>query len=208
MPPYPTPSRRSPPPRVNRLPGRGLARQCRGNRSAVDLSRSTPDDPVSERSASDLDDRRDREELRSRYYGILQELRVILPGVQVLAAFLLIAPFSERFEELDGVGRTSYLVALLAALVAAVCFISPTAQHRAGDRAARSVRVTWAVRMTKAGLVFTAVAFASATYCVTRFVFDDAAAAVFTVALSALIVVAWVLLPLWASSGRRTDPPA
>lgn len=174
----------------------------------MDLSRSTPDDPVSERSASDLDDRRDREELRSRYYGILQELRVILPGVQVLAAFLLIAPFSERFEELDGVGRTSYLVALLAALVAAVCFISPTAQHRAGDRAARSVRVTWAVRMTKAGLVFTAVAFASATYCVTRFVFDDAAAAVFTVALSALIVVAWVLLPLWASSGRRTDPPA
>ena len=70
------------------------------------------------------------------------------------------------------------------------------------------MRVTWAVRMTKAGLVFTAVAFASATYCVTRFVFDDAAAAVFTVALSALIVVAWVLLPLWASSGRRTDPPA
>jgi hypothetical protein len=179
-----------------------------GNRRAVEISRSTPDEPVSERSASELDDQRDREELRSRYYGILQELRVILPGVQVLAAFLLIAPFSDRFEELDGVGRSSYLVALLAALVAAVCFLSPTAQHRAGDRAARSVRVTWAVRMTKAGLVFTALALASASYCVTRFVFDGALAAVFTAALSVLIVVAWVLLPLWASSGRGTDPAA
>lgn len=172
----------------------------------MNTSRSASDGdgvPASERSASELDDRHDRDELRDRYYGILQELRVILPGVQVLVAFLLTAPFSQRFEDLDPVGRAAYLIALLAALLATICFISPTAQHRAGPRSARSVRVTWAVRMTRAGLVFTAVALAAATYCVTRFVFANALAAWLTVALVIVIAGAWIVLPRWAAG--RSD---
>jgi hypothetical protein len=120
--------------------------------------------------------------------------------VQVLVAFLLTVPFSDRFEDLDSVGRSSYLVSLLAALVATVCFIAPTAQHRTGPRAARSVRVTWAVRMTRAGLTFTAIALAAATYCVTRFVFANALAAWLTSALTAVIVISWVVLPHWVGA--------
>ncbi len=65
------------------------------------LQASDSSDPSSrgeDRPASELDDRADREELRERYYGLLQELRVILPGVQVLVAFLLTVPFASRSE--------------------------------------------------------------------------------------------------------------
>ena len=47
----------------------------------------------------------DREELRTRYQMLLQELRVVLPGVQVLMAFLQTAPFAQRFGDLDDLGR-------------------------------------------------------------------------------------------------------
>jgi hypothetical protein len=54
-----------------------------------------------------LDSERNRGELRDRYYGLLQELRVVLPGVQVLVAFLLTAPFATRFGQVDDAGRRS-----------------------------------------------------------------------------------------------------
>ncbi len=57
----------------------------------------TQDAPVAE-----LDDEADRDELRRRYYGLMQELRVLLPGVQILVAFLLTVPFATRF---GNVGR-------------------------------------------------------------------------------------------------------
>ncbi len=54
--------------------------------------------------AQDLDDMADRDVLRNRYEVLLQELRASLPGVQILSAFLLTAPFSQRFDELDDLG--------------------------------------------------------------------------------------------------------
>lgn len=161
------------------------------------------DDRVSERSASELDDRRDRRELRDRYYGLLQELRVVLPGVQVLVAFLLTVPFSQRFEELDGTGRVAYLVALVASLLATVCFVVPTAYHRAGGRTERSARLTWALRATRAGLVAMAISLTSATYGVTRFVFGSATAWWVTAGLVVAITSCWVVLPLTTKGACR-----
>lgn len=160
-------------------------------------------DAASERSASELDDRRDRRELRDRYYGLLQELRVMLPGVQVLVAFLLTVPFSERFEDLDATGRVAYLVALVSSLLATVCFLTPTAYHRAGGRTNRSARLTWALRATRAGLVAMAVSLTSATYGVTRFVFGSDTAWWVAVGLVVALGSCWVALPvLTASPGR------
>jgi amino acid transporter len=173
-----------------------------------------PDDPApqqsaSERSASELDDRRDRRELRDRYYGLLQELRVVLPGVQVLVAFLLTVPFSQRFEDLDDTGRVAYLVALVSSLLATVCFVTPTAYHRAGGRTERSARLTWALRATRAGLVAMAVALTSATYGVTRFVFTPTTAWWVTGGLVVAIGSCWIALPvLTATTGRRPDDEA
>ena len=151
---------------------------------------------TSEMSAAELDDNRDRTELRNRYYGLLQELRVVLPGVQVLVAFLLTAPFSSRFEDLDGIGVAIYLVALTSSVAATVCLVAPTVYHRAGGRTARSARLVWALRMTRAGLCLMALALLAAVVCVTRFVTDNIVAALISSTLGALLIVAWVVLPL------------
>src|SRR3954447_17641339 len=61
---------------------------------------------------------------------LLQEVRVVQTGVQVLFAFLLTAPLASRFPELTRFQRWDYFVTLLAAGFAAVLLIAPTAYHR------------------------------------------------------------------------------
>src|SRR3954454_11879411 len=60
---------------------------------------------------------------------LLAELRVALPGVQVLFAFLLVAPFNQRFAKVDGFGRDLYLATLLLTLLASILLIAPTIIH-------------------------------------------------------------------------------
>src|SRR3954447_16662845 len=99
--------------------------------------------PDFEKDAGELDDIADREELRNRYELLLQEIRVSLPGVQILLAFLLTVPFSQRFGDLDEWGRGAYAIALASSLVSAVCLLTPTVLHRLGKRTARSQRLVW-----------------------------------------------------------------
>ena len=126
---------------------------------------------LADADAADLDDELDRVELRQRYYGLLQELRVVLPGVQVLMAFLLTAPFASRFAELDARGRDAYLVALVSSLGSIVCLLAPTVFHRVGERRARAARLVWAIRLQVLGIVLLATALLSASWCVVRLVF-------------------------------------
>src|SRR3954471_12826223 len=103
-----------------------------------------------ERSAGELDDERDRDELRNRYYGLLQELRVLLPGVQILVAFLLTVPFATGFDQLDETGRGLYGIALVSGMLAVVAFTTPTVMHRIGERSARSARLVRSIAITRA----------------------------------------------------------
>lgn len=153
---------------------------------------------VGDPSALELHDAPDREELRRRYYGLLQELRVLLPGVQVLVAFLLTVPFANRFSELDELGKAMYLASLVAGVLAVVAFVTPTAFHRFGDRRSRSQRLAWAIRMTRAGIVFMAIALESAVFVICRLVFDATVAFVVVGALVATMTAAWIVLPLAA----------
>src|SRR5438477_9088278 len=61
---------------------------------------------------------------------LLGELRVALPGVQVLFAFLLVAPFNQRFGTVSSFERALYLCALLLTLLASILLIAPTMIHR------------------------------------------------------------------------------
>jgi cation transport ATPase len=173
--------------------------------------RNTKNDaePAASRSASELDDEEDREELRQRYYGLLQELRVLLPGVQVLAAFLLTAPLASRFTELDDTSRFLYGVSLVTALISVVCFVAPTAFHRVGPRTSRSRRLSWAIQMTRAGTVFMAIALECALYVIFRLIFSDAAALVAVISLGLLMIVVWVVLPTFGlrRSGASVGSP-
>jgi hypothetical protein len=173
---------------------------------ATQSTPSTPaSDTVADLPAEQLDDRRDRDELRSRYYGLLQELRVVLPGVQVLMAFLLTAPFSSRFDDLDPFGESLYLVALVSSTAATICCVAPTVYHRAGARTSRSARLSWAIRLTRVGFVMLAVALMSSVVCVSRFVRGAGTAAWIAAVLGSLLVASWMALPLLTAS-RSSSP--
>lgn len=151
---------------------------------------------LNDRPASELDDERDREELRQRYYGLLQELRVLLPGVQILVAFLLVVPFNDGFAALDATGRDLYAVALTSGVLAVIALISPTVFHRIANRQSRSARLVWGIRCTRLGLVLLGISLLSAVAVVGRVVFDSWVATALTVGLGAAMVVMWLVVPL------------
>lgn len=161
---------------------------------------------VNDRPAGELDDERDRDELRERYYGLLQELRVLLPGVQILVAFLLVVPFNVGFQELDTTGRNLYGVALTGGVLAVIAFTSPTVFHRIANRQSRSARLVWGIRCTRLGLVLLGVSLLSAVTVVGRVVFDPWVAALLTTGLAVAMVGLWVLLPLRFGHSKEELP--
>ena len=162
------------------------------------------DIPKSEKDTGELDDIVDRDELRHRFDMLLQELRVVLPGVQVLLAFLLTAPFSQRFAEVDTWGRRAYAVALATAMLAVIALLTPTILHRLVERTARTHRLWWSIRLLVVGLVLVAVALVSAMWGIARFVFGTTTS--WWLVTPALIVLGalWLILPFTLRRRRPT----
>jgi hypothetical protein len=143
-----------------------------------------------------LDNRVDRAELRDRYYGLMQELRVLLPGAQVLVAFLLIAPFAERFGTLDTAGRVLYGINLVSGLLAVVAFVAPAAHHRIGSRHARSERLRLGIVCARGGLACLCLALLSALSLVGRLVFGLAPTLASVLVLASSMAMLWLVVPL------------
>lgn len=139
-----------------------------------------------------------------RQFGeLLQELRVALPGVQVLFAFLLIVPFSARFGETTDFQQGVYFVTLLSTTIATVLLMAPTAMHRLRfRRGEKDDIVEESHRLTLAGLAALGVAITCAMVLVTDVLFDAWAALVVGAAVLALIVGFWWILPLSRSGPR------
>ena len=148
------------------------------------------DDPIRESDPDTemLDSERDRGLLRDRYYGLLQELRVVLPGVQVLVAFLLTVPFAQRFARLDGFGKALFGIALTSWTLSVIAVVTPTVLHRFGDRTARRARLELSIAVTRLGLVLLGVSMVTSLAVVVRFLFDGTVAAL----LVAITVTAMV----------------
>jgi hypothetical protein len=149
-------------------------------------------------------DETETERLDRRLDQLLQELRVAMPGVQVLFAFLLAVPFQQRFAEVTDLQRHVYFATLLAAAVASALFIAPTAYHRlmAGlhDKP-RLVEISG--RLALAGLVALAVAMNGAILLVTDVLFDGALVVVTVAATSALFIGLWFVLGLVRRSSEE-----
>ena len=128
---------------------------------------------------------------------LLQELRVILPGVQVLFAFLLTVVFSQRFTALEDYQKDIYFTALLSTAFATIFFIAPTSQHRLLWRQhARSQRLRLANALTIVGSVFLAVGVSCVVFLVADFIYGGATAAVATALVAGAFLVLWYALPL------------
>ena len=128
---------------------------------------------------------------------LLNELRVILPGVQFLFAFLLTVPFSQRFPELDGLETGVFFVTLLSTAIATALLMAPSAQHRVLWReGAREQRLELGNTLTIIGLVFLVPAMVGAVFVFSDFIFGLTIALAVTLPLVAFFALLWFALPL------------
>jgi hypothetical protein len=137
------------------------------------------------------------ERLDRELIELLNELRVALPGVQVLFAFLLTLPFTGRFARLSDVQQAVYFATLCGTIVSTAFLMTPTAYHRLRWRRydkERMLRIS--NRAAIVGLVFLALAVSGAAYLIADVLFGIAGAAVTAIATAALLGSLWFLLPI------------
>jgi Family of unknown function (DUF6328) len=128
---------------------------------------------------------------------LLNELRVALPGVQVLFAFLLAVPFATGFEETTEFQRDLFFAILLATAVSSALLIAPSAYHRINFRARdkeRMLRTSNALAI--AGLVFLALAIVGAIVLIADFLYGPAVPIICAGVGLVTFAVAWFVLPI------------
>lgn len=153
-------------------------------------------------------DQETAEEERERYRELLEELRTMIPGAQVLFAFLLTAPFAARFSELDTLARIVFTVSLVAVAIATVLFLSPAAYHRLANRRDRRARLRFGIRTALAGMSLLCISISCAVFVVVRFIFDNSLlGAVLAAVSAALAILMWYIIPMYnrRESGERSE---
>ena len=128
---------------------------------------------------------------------LLQELRIALPGVQILFAFLLTVPFAQGFQKVTPFQRDLFYATLLATAVSTVCFIAPTATHRLRfHQNERRYIIESSNRLLIVGLVFLGLAILGAFALITDYLFGLADHWYWPAAIALLIVALWFGRPL------------
>jgi hypothetical protein len=141
------------------------------------------------------------ERLDRELMELLQELRVILPGVQVLLAFLLTAPFQQRFADLPGSLRNAFFASIACATLATALLIAPSAHHRLRWRAGEKERLLrMGNQMALWGTVFLAAAIVLALYVVTNVLFTSGLALLTAGAAVIVFGALWYVLPMVGGS--------
>jgi membrane-associated HD superfamily phosphohydrolase len=128
---------------------------------------------------------------------LLQELRVALPGVQVLFAFLLAVPFQQNFTKITPFQERVYFATLLLTAVSAVLLISPSAYHRMTFRMQQKDDLIFlANKLAIAGLGCLALAMTGAIMLITDVLFGGVATVVTSAATLLTFATFWYALPL------------
>jgi uncharacterized protein DUF6328 len=128
---------------------------------------------------------------------LLNELRVALPGVQALFAFLLILPFSQGFARITGIEKGAYFLAFACVSLAVALLIAPSAYHRIQFREKDKERlITMANRMAIAGIAFLAIAMSSVAFMITDVLFGSPWAGAATAIAGGVYSWFWFGLPI------------
>jgi hypothetical protein len=149
-----------------------------------------------------------RERIENELRHLLEELRVALPGVQFLFAFLLMVPFNQRFERVDEAGIVLFAIALATTTLATLLLIAPSVYHRIHFR--HDVHDTEQMintfnRLAIAGGGFLGLAVTSALAFLAEFLFGGAAAVAVACASAAAFLSLWYLLPLVRREREHRD---
>jgi hypothetical protein len=167
--------------------------------AALDDPTHVPRDPPSDES--------EHQRLNRELDQLLQELRVALPGVQVLLAFLLTVPFADGFDRVEGEARTVFVAAVSLAALASVLLIAPTVHHRLRFReGTKEEMIKTANGLALAGATCLGLAIGCALYVVGDAAFPATPARWIGPAMVAVAAVVWFVLPLRYRSGRTPRP--
>jgi Family of unknown function (DUF6328) len=152
-----------------------------------------------------VDRENEEERVNRELIELLNEIRVALPGVQVLFAFLLVLPFQQGFARASDQDKAVYTVAILASAIGAALLIAPSIYHRLTFRhgpATKERMLFDSSRLLIGGLLTTAVGVACAIYLAMDVVYGGVPALGATIGVAAVLVGAWLVLPL----ARRRAP--
>ena len=146
------------------------------------------------------------ERLDRELMELLQGIRVVMPGVQVLLAFLLTAPFQQRFAQLPGSLRNAFFAAIACATLASVLLIAPSTHHRLLFRAREK---EWLLRvgnqMALWGTVLLGASIVLALYVVTNVLFTSEQALLTTAIAIVVFAGLWYVLPLTRRSSSTSS---
>jgi hypothetical protein len=138
-----------------------------------------------------------RERINRELIELLNEVRVALPGVQVLFAFLLAVPFQQRFKEATSFQRDTYFATLSCAFVATALMIAPSALHRLNFRRHDKQRIVeMSNRLVIAGIAVLGVALVGVMMLVADVLFGSPAAVIAPAIGALILIVLWAALPL------------
>ena len=138
--------------------------------------------------------------LEREHNELLQELRSLIPGAQVLFGFLLVVSFSDGFDDLDDTQRYVYYGTLLSTAVAIVLYLAPASYHRLRFREGdKDYMLRKANREAIAGTVASSLALTGVVYLITTIVFTDVEAILPAAAFFAFTAWRW-----WSHALYRT----
>jgi hypothetical protein len=128
---------------------------------------------------------------------LLQELRIVIPGVQILFAFLLTVPFSQGFTKLTTVQQYVFFATLLFTAAATALLIAPSAHHRLLFRqGVREERLKIGNALTILGLAFLVPAMVGVVYVITDLIFGFTTALIVSIVMALSFLLLWFVLPL------------
>jgi Family of unknown function (DUF6328) len=147
------------------------------------------------------EEKRDRQMME-----LLNELRVALPGVQILFAFLLAVPFQQGFQKVTQTQKDLYFATLMATCAATVCLIAPSAMHRLRfHKRDRAYLIESANRFLIAGLVFLGIAIVLAVTLISDYLYDGVVVWLAPLAIGVAVAGIWFARPL--ARGDRSSGP-
>ncbi|BDH12036.1 MULTISPECIES: DUF6328 family protein [Streptomyces] len=154
--------------------------------------------PLGPRDTSEGRDESPEERADRRWNELLQEVRVIQTGVQILFAFLLTVAFTPRFTTLEPTDKAIYVVTVLLGAATTGALIGTVTFHRlvTGHRL-KPETVVWASRLALLGIVLLLGTVTSALLLILRIALHNAAVPWVVAGLVVWFVVCWFVLPAW-----------
>ena len=148
-------------------------------------------------SREEHDEESRRERVNRELTELLNELRVALPGVQVLFAFLLAVPFANGWSKVTESQKNIFFATLVATAISTACFIVPTAYHRLNFRKREKERILLlSNKFAIAGILFLALSMIGVLMLITDVIYSQTAALVTGAAAFVMFGGLWLVLPL------------